>query len=153
MRGSLWAPIGVGFHEPVEEAVQRPVHGAVVVGAQDVGRLHVSVRGERPGLRLGSGDQPFDHVGRELHVALEAIDKIAVLDDLSRASCAVGDDLRIRGQARHVIVPVARFQHVAKVRELAIRLAFGRQHDRELADFLLRAVLAPGASNGSCTTK
>jgi hypothetical protein len=44
-------------------------------------------------------------------VVLEAVDELAVLDDLARAAAAGREDLCAGGEPRHVVVPVAHVEH------------------------------------------
>ena len=113
----------------------------MVVGAQGRRLLHEAVRAQRCQFAPGCRNQPFDHLRRELHVALKAIHPIAVFDDLTRASFAECDDFRVRGQSGHVAMPVVDRQAASEVGELVVRLAICREHDGKLTDLPVRAAL------------
>jgi hypothetical protein len=136
---------GVSFHELVKKAKEFLVHRVVVVRAQSIGLLHEPMVGQPCQLLLVRCYQQLDNVNSELHVTLETVDEVAVFNDLTRTSLAVGDDFGAVCQARHIAVPVSGVHAVAKVRELAICLALGRQHDGKLTNLLFRAVLVPDA--------
>lgn len=79
---------------------------------------------------------------RKFHVALEPVDQVRILDNLPRASCAVGRTLaQMRCEPPAYRCASDRRPGAHRTAEFRIVPAVVCHHDGELADFLLRAVL------------
>ena len=59
-------------------------------------------------------NQQLYHLRRQLHMALETVNPFAVLHDLAGTALAVSQNLSLRRQPRHVVMPVTDVQHAAK---------------------------------------
>ena len=86
------------------------------------------------------GDQQFDDLSVKFHMALEAINPIAIFHNLPRAAFAGGQHFRFRRQARHIVMPVAHDQRRAKMGQFAVLLAGGGERYRKVADLFLRTL-------------
>ena len=116
------------------------IHLIPVVSAQRCGLLDKAPVGESVQFRLrGCYQKLYDFAGK-FHVTLESINQCAVLDDLSRATFTYSENFCVGGKARHIVVPMADLEHVAKMGDFAVGFTIGSQTNRVLSDFLFWTV-------------
>ena len=86
------------------------------------------------------GDQQLNDLSIKLHVALEAINPVAVFHNLPRAAFAGGHHFRLRGQAWHIVMPVADDQRGAKMGQFVILQARGGERDGIVTHLFFRTL-------------
>src|SRR5690606_7862635 len=107
----------------IEKRKQCLVHFTIIMRAELFSRFDKTECPCTPEIVLRMLNQQFNDLRRQLHMALKTINPFAVLHDLPGTTLAVSENLCLRRQPWHVVMPVTDVQLAAKVLKQRVHLA------------------------------